>query len=273
MKTNIKLAFIGSGRMATAIIKGLIINKYCAPTQISCLSKTGISAERLSKETGINPVKEFQELIENSDIVFLALKPKNLDDLPKHFAELVKGKLIISVLAATPLSVLEKTAPKAKNIIRIMPNTPSQIGKGVTGYCSLNELRTQDSEQVVNLLNALGDAHLIEEEKMEAFTVIAGCGPAYFFEFASALEETARELGFPKPKAHNLVSQMLLGSAELLEQEKQSADLLRDQVAPPGGLTAAALEHMNTKDLRGIIKSAILEAKNKSEEVARTHHA
>ena len=172
-------------------------------------------------------------------------------------------------MAGITLNRLQQSFPKAKNIVRSMPNTPGQIGEGATGYFFLNDPESEDAETIRSILSSLGKTHLLRQEsELDLVTAISGSGPAYLFEFTCALEEAAREIGLDLQIAKELALQTIIGSAKLMENSDFSPEELRNQVTSPNGTTQAALESFSSDDLREIVKRAVTAARNRSIELS-----
>jgi pyrroline-5-carboxylate reductase len=144
-----QLVFIGAGRMAAAMIRGLIAQQIYRPEQIGCLSKSGDTARKLAAETGITPGTDLASLLAEADTVVIAFKPQSLATADPRLAELTSGKLVLSVLAGKKLARLAEFFPHARSLVRTMPNTPAAIGAGITPYCSLAPLLTADPDGVL----------------------------------------------------------------------------------------------------------------------------
>ena len=151
-----------------------------------------------------------------------------------------------------------------------MPNTPGQIGCGSTAYASLNALGAKELESIETILGALGSVHPVNESQIDAVTAISGSGPAYVFEFISALINAGIKAGLEENLAKTLAVETVLGSAQLLKESEFSADNLRDAVTSPGGTTEAALKTFTEGDFRVLIESAVLNAKKRSIELAQS---
>jgi pyrroline-5-carboxylate reductase len=149
-----------------------------------------------------------------------------------------------------------------------MPNTPGQIGAGITGWCSLNPPEDTDRSIVTRLLGALGKQIEVPESQMDAVTALSGCGPAYLFEFAAALRDGGIAAGLNQEVALSLSVETLLGASRLLAQKGIEPEILRNQVTSPNGVTFAGLMKMESRDFRGLIKDTLLTAKARSEELA-----
>ena len=150
-----KIAFLGAGNLASAIVRGLLEKKVSAPADLACTSKHGETARLLAAATGIAHEPDLARLVGGADLVIVAFKPQSLATADPRLAELTRGKLVLSVLAGKKLATLARTFPHPRNIVRTMPNTPAAIGAGYTPYCSLTPLVPADRTLVGRLLEAL----------------------------------------------------------------------------------------------------------------------
>lgn len=264
-----KIAFIGAGNMAGAIVTGLLARQVCTPADISCLGGSGASATRLAARTGIRLAMTAEDLLSAADIVVVAFKPQHLASLDTRLASLCAGKLVISVLAAKTLARLSSAFPSARNIVRTMPNTPSAIGAGMTGWCSLTSLAPADRDLLLQLLRAIGLEVEVPENQIEALMGVSGCGPAFVFEFTAALREAGVAAGLDRDTAQMLAVQTLLGSARLMAETGTEPETLRNQVTSPNGTTFAGLKRLEAHNFRAIIAETVQAAKARAEELAQ----
>ncbi len=254
--------------MAAAIVEGLIAKKTYSSGQMACLGGTGSSAAKLSARTGVRVATSLEDLMAGADTLVVAFKPQHLASADPRLGALTEGRLVISVLAGKKVAALSAAFPRARNIIRSMPNTPGQIGAGVTGWCARDPLSQADRGTVEVLFGALGLSVELPESQIDAFTAICGCGPAYVFEFAAALRDSALEMGFEPATAKSFAVETLLGASRLLKHEGVDPEVLRGQVTSPNGVTAAGLRRMADLDFRGMIRDAIRAAKARAEELS-----
>jgi len=264
-----KIAFIGAGRMASAIIDGLLAQNAYRSDEIACFTASGTTAAALAQKTGIRHATSLESLVAGADIVVVAFKPQHLATADPRLTELTEGKLVISVLAAKTLARLQRTFPQARNLIRTMPNTPAAIGAGITGWCALVTLAPQDRSALVGLLGAIGMELEVPESQIDALMAISGCGPAFVFEFTAALREAGIVAGLSRDQAELLAVQTVLGSGKLMAQTKAEPEFLRNQVTSPNGTTFAGLQRMAARDFRGLMRETVLASKARSEELSR----
>ena len=263
------IAFIGAGRMASAIVDGLISGNSENVERLICYSASGTSSAAMSERTGIRRARDLPELLANANIVVIAFKPQHLASADPRLAALTENKLVVSVLAAKTLVHLKNVFPRARNIVRTMPNTPSAIGAGITGWSAAEELTASDRTAIVSMLQSIGQELEIPEDKIDALMGVSGCGPAFVFEFTGALRDAGISAGLTAEEAEKLAIETVLGSARLMARSSESPEVLRDQVTSPNGTTYAGLQRLVAHDFRGIMKEVVLAAKARSEELAR----
>lgn len=265
----IKVAFIGAGRMASAMVRGLLKTGHYSPPEIGCTCGDDPTGPQLAEQCGITYEPEVATLLEHSDVVVLACKPQQFEGLNVQIAERAKGQLVVSILAGIPLARITKRFGEARNCVRAMPNTPGQIGAGISAYASDQPLDSTDEELVQMILGALGEVVAVPEEQLDAVTAVSGSGPAYVFEFTAALAEAGVAAGLPPEAAARLARQTIIGAGLLLADSVETPEELRRQVTSPGGTTQAALEQFNEDHLRDIVRHAVLAAKQRSIELAQ----
>ncbi|MEY4816102.1 MAG: hypothetical protein RLZZ162_3175 [Verrucomicrobiota bacterium] len=263
------IAFLGSGNMATAFAEGLLAKNAATQSALRCFSASGKSAAALAEKTGILQARSLVELLAGADTLVVAFKPQHLATADPVLANLTDGKLVLSVLAGKKISSLQRVFPRARNIVRTMPNTPGQIGAGITGWCVTAPLSATDRATVETILGALGKAVEVAEPQMDAVTGVSGSGPAYVFEFAAALRDAGVAAGLAPETAQTLAVETLLGAARLLARKNIEPETLRNQVTSPNGTTFAGLQRMAARDFRGVIRETVLAATARSEELSK----
>ncbi|MFI5335962.1 MAG: pyrroline-5-carboxylate reductase [Opitutales bacterium] len=263
------IAFLGAGRLASAIVRGLLAEQVCTPHNLSCLSKGGESARKLAAATGITAETDLPRLLGPADIILVAFKPQSLAGADPRLAELTAGKLVISLLAGKRLARLAQTFPQARNVVRTMPNTPAAIGAGITAYCSRTPLAAPDRAAVESLLGALGQFLELDEKHMDAVTALSAGGPAFLFEFTAALRDAGVAAGLPLEVSTRLSLETVLGSARLLARTGAEPEALRDQVVSPNGTTFAGLQVLAARQFREMIRDTILASTRRADELSR----
>ncbi|MBM3853903.1 MAG: pyrroline-5-carboxylate reductase [Verrucomicrobia bacterium] len=263
------IALIGAGRMASAIVSGLLARRICGPTDLACNDGGDGTAAALAARTGIAATPGLEELVTAADAVVLACKPQQLAGLDPRLADLTAGRLVVSILAGKRLDRLAQVFPRARHVVRAMPNTPGQIGAGITAWCALRSLEREDRALVETILGALGETLELAEPELDAVTGLSGSGPAYVFEFAAALRDAGEAAGLPRATAWRLARQTLLGSARLLVESAAEPEALRDQVTSPNGTTFAGLQRLAARDFRGLLRETVAAATARSVELSR----
>jgi pyrroline-5-carboxylate reductase len=264
-----RIIFLGAGNLASAMVRGLLAKKVHAPGDIACTSKHGVTAQKLASDTGITHEPDLPKLLASADTVVVAFKPQSLAGADPRLAGLTAGKLVLSVLAGKPLARLAQTFPRARNLVRTLPNLPASIGAGITPWCSLAPLAPADRAGVERLLGALGQLLELGEEHMDAATALSGGGPAFLFEFVAALRDGGVAAGLPRETAQKLALETVLGSAKLLAHTGGEPEVLRDKVASPNGTTFAGLQVMASARFRETVKETILAGTRRAGELSR----
>ncbi|MCH8475294.1 MAG: pyrroline-5-carboxylate reductase [Opitutales bacterium] len=264
-----RYGFVGAGKMARAMITGLLRSGVAPAKEIICTSAADGTGPALAADTGIAFAETPDEVIAESGVLVLAMKPQQLQEFPDEKGKLAEGRLVLSILAGTPLAVLQRKFPEARNIVRIMPNTPGAIGAGISGWCSRNELAGEDQCRLYGLLQSLGESVAVEEAQMDVLTAVSGSGPAYIFEMAAALIAAGEKEGLSPEISEKLVLYTVFGASRLLLEADSTPEKLRDDVTSPGGTTAAALEQMASGGFRDMMAKTIKAAKDRSRELSK----
>lgn len=264
------VGFVGAGKMVSAIVKSLLHSSSFRKNELICCSANDGTSEKLSEETGIQRADCLEEMLETSpELLVLGCKPQQFAELPLHASDATAGMMILSIMAGITLERLEAVFPKARNLVRSMPNTPGQIGEGVTGYLFAQSPLPEDAQLIEKVLSSLGDAYVVGiESDIDRVTAISGSGPAYLFEFACALEKAAIDIGLDPGVAEKLSRQTIVGAAKLIESSGLHPEELRNQVTSPNGTTQAALESFSSSQLREIVTKAAMAAKKRSIELS-----
>ncbi|MBK7895852.1 MAG: pyrroline-5-carboxylate reductase [Candidatus Promineifilaceae bacterium] len=259
------IAFIGSGVMGEAMIRGLLGQKGVLPNQILAADPWGQRREELQDRYNINVTSDNREAAENGQIIVLSIKPQTLHHvLPEIRGYLRRQDLLLSILAGIPIKKLADGTAHAA-VVRAMPNTPAQIGQGITVWTGTPEVTDVQKQQAQAILASLGQEIYVEEEDyLDMATALSGSGPGYVFMMMEALIDAGVHLGFSRRIAEQLVFQTMFGSVQYAMQSGKHVAELRNQVTSPGGTTAAALYHMEKGGLRTVISRGIWAAYERS---------
>jgi pyrroline-5-carboxylate reductase len=261
-----KLAFIGGGSMAEAIISGITAKGIINPPQISVMNKIDrIRLAFLEETYGITAVGNMKELLEGAEVVFLAVKPKDvLAALTAAKDHLSQGQLIVSVAAGVSTACIETIIDQKAAIIRAMPNTSAAIGKSATAL-SANAFVTPGQLAFINdIFLTIGLVSPVEEEQLDAVTGLSGSGPAYVYYLAEAMMRSAQEIGLQDQTAKELTIQTLLGAAEMLKTSSKTPQVLRREVTSPGGTTEAGIKVLDQYGVQDAVITCIKEASMQS---------
>jgi pyrroline-5-carboxylate reductase len=253
-----RIATVGSGVMAEAIVAGLLRGNLVAPDQIVASHPRADRRESLERTHGIRTVESNAEAVDGADIVLLGIKPQMLARVGREIrGRLGPGQLVISILAGATTRALAGHLGH-REVVRSMPNTPAQLGKGVTVWYATPETSTEQRGQAATLLSALGTQFEVDDERLVAMaTAVSGTGPTYVFLVMEALIDAAVHLGFARHVAHDLVIETLEGSTLFAKQSGMHPAQLRDMVTSPGGTSAAALHELESGRLRTVLSEAV----------------
>ena len=270
MFTDKNVAFIGSGIMGEAMIRGLIRQNIVSPEQIYAADPLPARLDDLRQRYGIHVTSHNAEAAEAGQVIVLSTKPQNLGEvMPGIRGHLRRQDLLLSILAGTPIRKLADGVAHA-SVVRAMPNTPAQIGEGMTVWTATPEVSEEQRAQAQAILGALGmELFVSDESYLDMATALSGTGPAYIFIFMEALVDAGVHLGFSRRVAEQLVFQTMRGSLEYAAQSGKHVAELRNQVTSPGGTTAAALYHLEKGGLRTVLSRAIWAAYQRSVELGQ----
>ncbi len=253
-----RITFIGTGRMGSALIKSLVNSNRVRPEQIIAFDIDQKKLKELSFDTGVKTALKSREAIEAGEIILLAIKPQNIDEALEQISPyLDKQKLIISIAAGITLEHIYSFLGKDKKVVRVMPNTPAQIGQGISVISPGQNVDEESKQKAKAIFKTAGEVVFLDEEWQAVATAISGSGPAYFFLFAETLIEAAVEQGLTPEVASKLVIETMLGSAGLLKETSQSPKSLREAVSSPGGTTVAAIKIFEEADFQKIVSKAV----------------
>jgi pyrroline-5-carboxylate reductase len=265
MFTDKKIAFVGSGTMAEAMIRGLLAQKIVEANQIIAAGPRADRGERLRERHGIQVTVDNTRAAEEGQIVVLSVKPQILKVvLPEIRGHLRRQDLVLSIIAGTPIERIANGLAHAA-VVRAMPNTPAQIGQGITVWTDTPEVSPDQQQQAKTILSSLGEEIYVDDEDyLDMATALSGSGPGYVFLLMEALIDAGVHMGFSRRVASQLVFQTMRGSVEFAEQSGKHVAELRNQVTSPGGTTAEALYHMEKGGLRTVISRGIWAAYQRS---------
>ena len=261
-----RLGFIGGGKLAGSVIRGLVRAKYCAPGLILVSEPNEATRRILEHELGITGTADNAEVGTKSEVIFVGVKPGVVLPVLTELAPTLERKLVVSLAAGVRIVSLEKTA--AAHFMRAMTNTPSAICRAATALARGTRTSNGELSAVREIFGAIGAVVEIAEEQIDAVTALAGSGPAFVYTVIEAMAHGGEKMGLPPDAALRLATQTVLGAAQLASETKLSPDELRRMVVTPGGTTAAGLAAMEKLKAADGLVAAIEAAVKRSEEMA-----
>lgn len=271
-----KLGLIGTGKMGSALLRGALLSPGLSPEDVLLYNRTPEHLQPLLADfPAMKVCPSPSDIINEADIILLAIKPQGFCDFLSnawHRRDKTHpvNPLIVSVAAGITISQMEEACSGLTRIIRVMPNTPSLIGCGISAVSAKEHTPAQDLDTVCNLLSHSGTIVRVPEKQIDAVSAISGCGPAYMYVIMDALSEAGVALGLARPLALQLAAETMKGSAELVIQSGRHPMALRDDVTSPGGTTIAALNALDQYGLRHALIQAVKTAADKSAKLGQT---
>ena len=268
--SKIKIAFIGSGAMAGAMIVGLLREKLASPENLFASDPREKRGEELREKYGIQPFTDIVAAVKDADVVVLSIKPQRLSAVLEGLkGSIPKNALVLSIIAGATIEKISTDLGHGK-IVRTMPNTPARIGEGITVWVASDAVSESQKEQAQKILSALGDDVFVEDEYyLDMATALSGSGPAYVYMFMEAMIDAGVHMGFPRRISEKLVVQTMRGSVNFYEKNDVHVAALRNQVTSSGGTSAEALYYLEKAGVRTAISRAIWAAYQRSLELGR----
>ncbi|MGD7036023.1 pyrroline-5-carboxylate reductase [Methylotuvimicrobium buryatense] len=270
MKTK-KIGFIGGGNMASSLITGLIASGH-SPSQIWVSDVNQDALKTLANNLNINISVANEAVIEEVDVVVLAVKPQVLREVAENCVAVIKNKrpLVVSIAAGIAQESLSRWLGTEVAVVRCMPNTPSLVLTGATGLHANTNVDEEQRDLAENILRSVGVALWVDQEsELDAVTAVSGSGPAYYFLLMEAMEQAALSLGMQEHTARLLIQQTALGAAKIALESNESPEQLRKRVTSPGGTTEQAIEAFEQGGFRELVAKAVLAAHSRSIEMSK----
>ena len=266
---NMKIGFIGPGKMAGAIINGLISTTNIHPVNIYIY---GRSKERIAyfAEKGCSVCSSIAEMSEKCNLIFLCIKPQNFSEIYEKMKPVVSNKILyVSIAAGITFKNLQENLGVEAKFIRAMPNTPLLIGKGATALCRTSNVPDEEYQYVKDIFSLCGSIADVDENDINAVIAISGSSPAYIYLFAKAVADYAESIGFSREAAKSLFAQALIGSAGMITETGLDENRLIEMVSSKGGTTIAATNTLKAGGFEDIIKDAMTACIKRAEELAQ----
>ncbi len=266
-----KIGFIGAGQMATALAQGFARAGLTDGSRLCAADPVAEAVTHFTEATGGAIASDNRDLVQRSDVVFLAVKPQQMAAVLDDVAlELVPGKLIVSIAAGVSLATMEKRLGLQARVVRVMPNTPCLVGRGACGFCLGAAAEEGDAALVEQLLSSVGLAFRVPEKLMDAVTGLSGSGPAFVYTMIEALSDGGVRMGLPRNISTALAAQTVAGAAEMVLTTGEHTGTLKDRVTSPGGTTIAGIQALEEGGLRAALMGAVEAATERSAELGRS---
>lgn len=266
------ISFLGAGSIAEAIIGGLLHANVVKGEQITVSNRSNETRlQELHNKYGVKGTHNKKELLTNTNILFLAMKPKDVAEALTPFKEDIHNNLlIISLLAGVSTHSIRNLLQKDVPIIRAMPNTSAAILKSATAISSSKHATKEHIQTAIALFETIGLVSVVEEEEMHAVTALSGSGPAYIYYVVEAMEEAAKKIGLKEDVAKSLILQTMIGAAEMLKASEKHPSILRKEISSPGGTTEAGIEVLQEHQFQQALISCITQAAQRSHNLGKT---
>lgn len=267
---NVTICFIGAGNMAKSLIGGLIASGY-DKEKIIAADPSPEQCAALTQALGIKCYEDNLDAIAHSDVLVLAVKPQMLQTVCNRIQNSIqaKPKLVISVAAGVRSQDINHWLGGNISVVRAMPNTPSLIQTGAAGLFANENVTTEQKSQTEHILRAAGLTIWVDkEEQLDIVTALSGSGPAYYFLFMEAMENTAVKMGLDAKTAHLLTMQTAMGAAKMVMESTQDCATLRQNVTSPNGTTERAIQSFEQANLRQTVEEAMTAAQQRAVEMA-----
>ncbi|PAV28508.1 pyrroline-5-carboxylate reductase [Virgibacillus profundi] len=269
---NKKIAFVGAGSMAEAIISGIVKSGILKKEQILVTNKSNRERlENIKNKYDVQCILDKETVITEADIVILATKPYDLKESVESIKEFIQpGQLIFSVIAGISTDYITTLFGGNNPVVRAMPNTSATIGYSATAISAGKYAHEVHLNQAEELFETIGTTVIVNEDDMHTVTGISGSGPAYIYYLVEAMEKAATEAGFDKEIAMELITQTVRGAGQMLKETGESAAVLRKKITSPQGTTEAGIETLNKYDFEKIVMKCVKSASNRSEELGKS---
>lgn len=264
-----KLGFIGCGNMASAIIAGIVNKNTVSASDVFAYDIYSPATEKLSTELGINVCSDEKEIVSESDIVFLAVKPNVIASvLGKIDGTLTERKpLIISIAAGKTLEFLQGCISSDIRLVRVMPNINAKVGEAISAYCCNENVNETDIKNVELLLSCFGKCLALDESQFPVFGVIGGCAPAFAYMFIDSLARAGVQNGMKKDQALKIAAQTVYGSAKMILESDEHPWKLVDNVCSPGGTTIEGVTSLQKDGFESAVNNAVNKAIEKDKKL------
>ncbi len=256
------IGFIGSGNMSQAIIGGILKSNLYSSNDIYCSAKSDKTKTQMKETFKVNVCNNI-DVVTNSKIIFLGVKPYAYEPILKEIKDFLDDKIIISIAPMKTIEFLRSHTNKNLKCASSMPNTPALVCAGMSAVSFSDNLDESEKETILDLFKSFGEVEIVDENLMQAVVAVSGSAPAYVYMFIEALADGAVKHGMPREMAYKFASQTVLGSAKMVLDTKEHPAKLKDNVCSPGGTTIEAVCTLNKGGFKGLVTEAMDSCVNK----------
>lgn len=259
-----KIGFIGCGNMGSAMISGILKKGIVKKHEIIVSNLTEAGAKRSREKLGVETTLDNRRVAAESEILFLAVKPQFYEEVIGEIRELLTEKhILVGIAPGKTLKWLEETCGRPVKVVRLMPNTPAQVGEGMTGGCCNERVTEEEAQKLREIAGSFGRFEFVPERLMDAVGAVSGCSPAYVFMFIEAMADAAVAQGMPRKQAYSFAAQAVLGSAKMVLETGMHPGELKDMVCSPAGTTIEGVRILEKSGMRSAVFEALTGAAEK----------
>ena len=254
-----KIGFIGCGNMGSAMIGGILKKGIFKKEEIIVSNLTEEGSRRSRDKLGVETTLDNREVVRKAGIIVLAVKPQFYEEVLTEIRDdLTTEHMIVGIAPGKTLEWLEEKCGKPLKIVRLMPNTPAQVGEGMTGACVNDRVTEEEKEQIREITESFGRTEFVPERLMDAVGAVSGCSPAFAFMFMEAMADAAVALGMPRKQAYSFAAQAVLGSARMVLETGMHPGELKDMVTSPAGTTIEGVRTLEREGMRSAVFEALI---------------
>lgn len=265
-----KVGFIGCGKMAQAMVNGMLQSSFLQREDIFASTKSMESAQMIKETFQIETTLDNKKVAGFADVLIIAVKPHLYGEVIQEVSTYVKKEtILVTIAAGIDLAYIESRMSKEIRVIRSMPNTPSLVGEGMTVFCANDKVNENEIAFMKDLFASFGQVEMVDESLMDYIPAISGSSPAYVYMFIEALADGGVRSGIPRDKAYKLAAQAVLGAAKMVLETGKHPGILKDEVCTPGGATIEAITTLEQNQFRGTILAAMESCNQKNKDMQK----
>ena len=270
MAKPLRIGFLGAGKMASALAKGIVTAGLARPEDLIGSDVIEAARAAFAKEVGCKITASNVEVAEFANVLVVAVKPDQVEALLRELAgRITEEHLVVSIAAGVPLAKLSGAVQEGMRVVRVMPNTPALVGASASAFAVGGSASSEDAAIVQRIFSAVGVAYQVKESLLDAVTGLSGSGPAYGYAIIEALSDGGVAAGLPRDVATKLAAQTMLGAAKMVLETGQHPGALKDMVTSPGGTTIEGLHELEKGRLRGTLMNAVRAAADKAKKLGQ----